>query len=129
LTVIVVLDISGPGNAADLAAAIDAQCHDLLVERRPARLSADLFARALVAEKDPAWPLNIACRCMRCVSGRCKDGHLPILQPPFDDMPLIGIRLADPDIYVVVVCINGHIPVSRSVVLVPMLNLPSLERE
>src|SRR5215467_4858952 len=78
--------VTGLNDAPDLAAAIDAQCDDLLIERRPLRMPRDFCISAAVAQKDPTRSIDVAQRRMRRLTIWSQVGHDAVLEPTLDDV-------------------------------------------
>ena len=109
-------------DASNFAASVDTECDDLLIKRCPADAADDLVMATLIAHKNPARTADVARGGMSAIAGGGQVGDHAIRQPAFNNMPLIGISLADAHIDVATVSIDGHITVARAMMFRPALD-------
>src|SRR5262249_22325188 len=129
LAPVVGFGVTGLNYATNLAAAVDAQCDYLLVERCPVRMPRDFLISAGVAHKDPAGPIDVAQGSMRRLTIRSQVGHGAVLEPTLHDVVLVGDGLADSTVDIAAVRIDRHVSVARPVMVGPVLDQCPIQAE
>src|SRR5258708_20839528 len=127
LAIVVALGMAGLGDAPDLAASVDPERDNLSVKWRIAGVLDHLGTAAFVAHEGPARPVDIARRDVSAVAGGRQISDPTILKPALDDVPLVGIGLADAHIDIAAVLIDPHVAMARPMMLSPVLELHALQ--
>src|SRR6266566_604517 len=126
---IVVWSVASVNDAPKLAAAINAQRNNFLVEWRPVRMFRGLSVIAGIGQEHPSGPPDIADRGMLPFAIGSEVSDHAVFKTAFDDVKLVRLCLADTDIHVVAVGVDRHVAMTWAMMLGPPLNLGPVDGE
>lgn len=126
---IVIRSIARMRDTSKLTTAIDFKCDNFLSERSYFLTAGGSERGAGITHEDPAGTAYRSHRCMLSFSIGSERRDLSVLESPFDDLILVGRRLADAYINFIAIDIDSHVAVAGPVMLGPALQEIALNAE